>query len=134
MIPLHIQDSTRALAKEQKEYLTLHIRDEFVYGVPMMTSLWELSPKDLANALNGGQLYVRFMFANGPVPALLRKMAMEELVCLHKGGRCILSIPGKIHPPVWFGIISAEEALQCAFPEAALCAVGVQRAPELVDG
>jgi len=134
MIPLRINGATRALAKGQKEFLTLHVRDEIVYGVPMMTSLWELSPKDLANALNGGQLCVMFMFADGPMPALLRKMAVAELVCLHKGGRCIISIPGDNHPPVWFGIISAEEAAQCLTPKAVLCAVGVQHAPELIDG
>jgi len=134
MIPLRINGATRALAKNQKEFLTLHIRDEIIYETSMMTSLWEMTPKDLMNAQYGGQFYVMFWFTDGPRPALMRRPSMAEMACLNMAGRCILSIPGANHPPIWFGILSADETKQAPIPVYPLCAVGVQYAPELIDG
>ncbi len=54
MLPLRISNGTRILAEGQDEYYALAIRDEVVEGVPMMTSVWEPTPAELAMLNAGG--------------------------------------------------------------------------------
>jgi hypothetical protein len=43
------------MAENQDEYFTLHIRDEVMDGVPVMTSAWEFTPAELATLNAGGK-------------------------------------------------------------------------------
>jgi len=56
MIPLRISNATRVLAETQDEYHALAIRDEEIGGVNHMTSLWEPTPRELADLAKGGQI------------------------------------------------------------------------------
>lgn len=54
MNPLRIINATRILAETQDEYYALGIRDEVIYGIPQMTSVWEPTPKELEMLNRGG--------------------------------------------------------------------------------
>ena len=54
MLPLRISNATRILAESQEEYFALAILDEEVDGVNHMTSVWEPTPKELAQLNAGG--------------------------------------------------------------------------------
>lgn len=54
MLPLRISNATRILAETQDEYYALAILDEVVNDTPQMTSVWEPTPKELADLNAGG--------------------------------------------------------------------------------
>lgn len=54
MLPLRISNATRILAETQDEYFALAIRDEVHEGIPIMTSVWEPTPAELAMLNAGG--------------------------------------------------------------------------------
>lgn len=54
MLPLRISNATRILAETQDEYYALAILDEVVNDAPQMTSVWEPTPKELADLNAGG--------------------------------------------------------------------------------
>lgn len=56
MQPLRITNATRILAEDQDEYYALAIRDEEIDGVNHMTSVWEPTPKELAELQAGGSV------------------------------------------------------------------------------
>ncbi len=56
-----IKDATRVFGEDQEEYRQLPIRDEYVDGVPAMTSAWELTPRDILTLKAGGKLYITIM-------------------------------------------------------------------------
>ena len=49
MLPLRISNATRILAETQDEYFALAILDEVIDGQNHMTSVWEPTPKELAD-------------------------------------------------------------------------------------
>ena len=54
MQPLRITNATRVLAEAQDEYYALAIKDEVIDGVNHMTSVWEPTPRELADFAAGG--------------------------------------------------------------------------------
>lgn len=54
MLSLRISNATRILATTQDEYNELAILDEVVDGIPHMTSVWEPTPRELAELNAGG--------------------------------------------------------------------------------
>lgn len=54
MTPVEISNATRVLAKDQDEYLNLHICDQVVDGQNNMISLWQPNADDLEMIKNGG--------------------------------------------------------------------------------
>lgn len=54
MQPLRISNATRRLAESQDEFTALSILDERINGVNYMTSVWEPSPAELQELINGG--------------------------------------------------------------------------------
>jgi hypothetical protein len=67
-LPLAITGTTRRMAENQDEYFTLHIRDEVMDGVPVMTSAWEFTPGELALLNAGGKLHLTIVgYAHPPV-------------------------------------------------------------------
>lgn len=69
-LPLAIEGSTRRLAETQDEYRTLHIRDDVVDGVPIMTSAWGFSAAELATLAAGGALHLSIVGYGHPPVAL----------------------------------------------------------------
>ena len=71
MLPLRISNATRILAESQDEYYCLAILDEVgPDGVPTMTSVWELTPAELAE-LNAGGLVRLTIQGRGHPPVSL---------------------------------------------------------------
>jgi len=71
VIAARIEGATRILAKDQKEYLQLPIRDSEVKGVPSMTSAWELSLSEIAAINNGAKIYITILGDTHP-PILVK--------------------------------------------------------------
>lgn len=68
MQPLRITNATRVLAETQDEYYALAIRDEVISGVNHMTSVWEPTPKELAELQAGGSVKLTILgFGHPPV-------------------------------------------------------------------
>jgi hypothetical protein len=61
MQALRVSDATRILAEGQDEYYALAIRDEVINGVNYMTSVWEPTPKELADLELGGAVRLTIM-------------------------------------------------------------------------
>lgn len=126
MLPLRIQGATRRMAKDQKEYVTLSIRDEMVNGVQVMTSAWEPTPQELQDLEKGGMLFATFLAGQDKLlPAVLRPAREGELELLKEGGSVRLYIPGDKFPPVCIGV--TEPGKQYEVPEEPLAAIAVQR-------
>ncbi len=66
MLPLRISNATRVLAETQDEYHALAIRDEQVDGVNYMTSLWEPSPREIADLVRGGSVKLTILGQGHP--------------------------------------------------------------------
>lgn len=62
MLPLRIEGATRVLAESQEAYHDLAIGDEHLTdGTPVMVSLWEPTPKELAMLVRGGSVKLYIM-------------------------------------------------------------------------
>lgn len=70
MLPLRISNATRILAETQDEYYALAILDEVVDGQPQMTSVWEPTPKELADLIAGGAVRLTILGIGHP-PVML---------------------------------------------------------------
>ena len=71
MTPLRIENATRVLAESQDEYLALAILDETgTNGVNGMTSLWEPSPAELRELVQGGAVRLTILGTKHP-PVIL---------------------------------------------------------------
>lgn len=70
MLPLRISNATRVLAETQEEYYALAILDELVDGQPQMTSVWEPTPKELAD-LNAGGAVRLTVIGTGHPPVMI---------------------------------------------------------------
>lgn len=66
MLPLRISNATRILAETQEEYYALAILDEVVDGNPQMTSVWEPTPKELADLNAGGAVRLTILGTGHP--------------------------------------------------------------------
>ena len=60
MIHTRISGTTRTLGKSQG-YLGLNIRDEFIVGIPVMSSSWEFTPEDVIKLTNGGFVHLMLL-------------------------------------------------------------------------
>ena len=78
MQPLRISNATRVLAETQDEYYALAIKDEVVDGVNQMTSVWEPTPRELAELQAGG--FVRLtIVGKGHPPVMLTTQPAPKL-------------------------------------------------------
>lgn len=116
MMPLRIEGCTREMAKHQKEYTTLCIKDVMVGEEPVMLSKWEPTPAELKIFDEGGWLWCGFWTGEDTIPALLRPLEESELKALRAGASIMLAIPGKQHPPVCPSAATAEEVPQLMKP------------------
>lgn len=66
MLPLRISNATRILAETQDEYYALAILDEIVDDSPQMTSVWEPTPKELADLNAGGAVRLTIIGKHHP--------------------------------------------------------------------
>jgi len=66
MLPLRIVNATRILAESQDEYYCLAILDEECNGFPAMTSVWEPTPKELADLVAGGAVRLTILGTQHP--------------------------------------------------------------------
>lgn len=66
MLPLRISNATRVLAETQEEYYALAILDEVVDRNPQMTSVWEPTPKELADLNAGGAVRLTILGTGHP--------------------------------------------------------------------
>lgn len=66
VLPLRISNATRILAETQEEYYALAILDEVVDGNPQMTSVWEPTPKELADLNAGGAVRLTILGTGHP--------------------------------------------------------------------
>ena len=77
MQPLRISDATRVLAETQDEYYALAIKDEEIEGVNHMTSVWEPTPKEIADLANGGAVRLTILGTGHPPVQLTTQSAPE---------------------------------------------------------
>ena len=77
MQPLRISNSTRILAETQDEYYALAIRDEEIEGVNHMTSVWELTPRELQDLQNGGAVRLTILGTGHPPVMITTQPAPE---------------------------------------------------------
>lgn len=67
---IRIAGTTREMAKNQKEYATLCIRDDFIRDEKMafhaMASAWQPTPEEIALIVAGAPIYLSIF--NGPYP------------------------------------------------------------------
>lgn len=66
MQPLRISNATRVMAESQDEYYALAIRDQVINGVNHMTSVWEPTPKELKQLLEGGAVRLTILGEGHP--------------------------------------------------------------------
>jgi hypothetical protein len=78
MQPLRISNATRILAETQDEYHALAIKDEVIDGLNYMTSVWEPTPKELAELQAGGAVRLTIMGTGHPPVAITTQPAPEE--------------------------------------------------------
>lgn len=68
MQPLRISNATRILAEAQDDYHALAILDEEIDGVNHMISVWEPTPRELFDLVNGGAIRLTILgWAHPPV-------------------------------------------------------------------
>ena len=75
---LRISNATRVLAETQDEYYALAIKDEEIEGVNHMTSVWEPTPKELADLANGGAVRLTILGTGHPPIHLTTQPAPEQ--------------------------------------------------------
>lgn len=78
MLPLRISNATRILAETQDEYYALAILDEVIDGQPQMTSVWEPTPKELADLMAGGAVRLTILGTGHP-PVMLTTQPPPEV-------------------------------------------------------
>lgn len=79
MLPLRIADATRTLAESQDQYHALMIKDEKIDGINHMTSLWEPTPRELTNLINGGSVALSIQgTGHPPVSVYVHPMSERE--------------------------------------------------------
>lgn len=79
MLPLRINNATRVLAETQDEYYALAILDEADEdGVNAMTSVWEPTPHELRELLNGGAVRLTILGTAHPPVMLTTQPAPDE--------------------------------------------------------
>lgn len=112
MLIRNIEGATRRMAKKQKEYITLPIRDQktIVDGVETnyMVSAWEPTPKELDLLRAGGVLVNSVYLQAGECTGSVKVPDDEEIDRLRRGASVLLAVPGKIHPPVVVFVIDRE--------------------------
>ncbi|WP_420584926.1 hypothetical protein [Ruegeria sp.] len=74
MQALRISNATRILAEEQDEYHALAILDEEIGGVNHMTSVWEPTPAELQQLIDGGAVRLTILGTAHP-PIMLTTQA-----------------------------------------------------------
>jgi hypothetical protein len=80
MQPLRISNATRVLAEGQDEYHALAIRDRVIDGENYMSSVWEPTPAELKQLLDGGSVVLTILGTAHP-PVILQTQsapAVEE--------------------------------------------------------
>lgn len=77
MQPLQIANATRILAETQDEYYALAISDEVIDGVNHMTSVWEPTPKELADLASGGAVRLTILGQGHPPVHITTQPAPE---------------------------------------------------------
>jgi len=77
MQALRIKDNTRVLAETQDEFSSLAIKDEVIDGYHMMTTVWEPTPKELAELVAGGAVKLTILGTLHP-PVLLTTQPAPE--------------------------------------------------------
>lgn len=108
MLPLVPLNATRRLAKDQPEYFQLSVADVAIVNNPTVTPA-----------------KVGMLMLDNEVPAMqsVWEPTPGELECLNMGGRVVLTIVGRTHPPIslevapgpetpkkWVSIISMDNA------------------------
>lgn len=78
MIPARIHGATRAMGKDQPEYITLWIKDEVIDGCPVMTAVFEPTPLELAHLMGGGKVVLSIMGTVWPPVLLTAKPHNED--------------------------------------------------------
>lgn len=78
MLPLRISNATRILAETQDEYYALAILDEVIDGQAQMTSVWEPTPKELADLVAGGAVRLTILGTGHP-PVILTTQPPPEV-------------------------------------------------------
>lgn len=79
MLPLRIHNATRVLAETQDEYYALAILDEKDEdGICYMTSVWEPTPHELRELLNGGAVRLTILGIAHPPVMLSTQPAPDE--------------------------------------------------------
>ena len=77
MQPLRVSNATRVLAETQDEYYALAIKDEVIGGVNHMTSVWEPTPKELADLVAGGAVRLTILGSGHPPVQITTQPAPE---------------------------------------------------------
>ncbi|MDP2495894.1 hypothetical protein Q8W25_17835 [Shimia thalassica] len=78
MISLRITNATRILAKDQDEYNQLAICDQKVDGVNRMISVWEPTPAELDQLINGGSVVLTILGTAHPPVLITTQPAPQE--------------------------------------------------------
>jgi hypothetical protein len=74
---LRVSNATRVLAETQEEYYALAIKDEEIDGVNHMTSVWEPTPKELADLASGGSVRLTILGTGHPPVMITTQPAPE---------------------------------------------------------
>jgi hypothetical protein len=77
MQALRVSDATRILAEGQDDYYALAIKDEVIGGVNHMTSVWEPTPKELADLASGGAVRLTILGTGHPPVMITTQPAPE---------------------------------------------------------
>lgn len=138
---LRIAGCTRVLAKDQKEYFSLPIRDNVAkldggHIIPFMSSCWEPSPQEAAmidSASIRATVCLDLLGADGQFVTAFWNLQSEERADIGLGGSLIISISGTIHPPVRLYLSDhVENAGRAAMAIGGrIVALGIQKAPAL---
>lgn len=105
MLARRIEGFTREMAKDQKEYFTLCIRDEVLHGVQCMTSAWELTPTELVEIRDGAVVRASVLTSTGSAVAAIYQLAGSDLYKVRKGASIYLHVVGTVFPPVCMEVI-----------------------------
>lgn len=128
MLALKIENETRRLAEQQDEYFALSIRDSRLdSGAAIMTSAWELTPRELRILENGGAVVCNWSRKQGEHTAGFYKPDFADLMWLKSRPEVFLRIPGHVHPPVQMFVASKED-LPDGEPENLMCVIHARRA------
>lgn len=93
MLPSVPPNATRRLAKDQPEYAQLSVADVAITNNPEIRQL---------------QIGEFCMPGEAPLMQTTWELSPEELGVLMRGGKVVLSIVGRVHPPVHLGVMERE--------------------------